>query len=602
MCGYVGFYSPKLSAESAEGVLRRATQLLHHRGPDSFNVFIDQMTNAQVGLGHARLRILDISSLGDQPMHHQHLSIAYNGEIYNFKALRKKLESEGHRFKSHSDTEVILKAFDSYGPQCFQEFNGMWSLCILDRSKNRLFLSRDRLGIKPLYYYFDGESLYFASEIKAILEFPGIRRVLEPQAVADYLSYRAPLGEKTFFKNIYSLRPGHHLIFENGHLKVEKYWELNDFALAPKFQLSGEEIEKRIQELFEEAVKLRMVSDVPIASFLSGGLDSSIITGLMAKNSQEQVNTFSIGFNEENFDELPFSQEVATMWKTNHTSFSIGVDAYFENIRSMILFRDAPLSVPNEIPLYLLSKRIKPHASVALAGEGADELFGGYSRIFWYALQLQDQEIVPVDAFINRYTYLPFEEKQQLLQVTFCKNLVFSGREFFAGEFDKLSNLPVINQFMTIFQKHHLLDLLHRLDSPSMTASVEARVPFVDHKLIEFVLQVPTELKIQLARPDQEEFQSSKLILRQAFKEVIPDRIRTRKKVGFPVPLGEWLNRLENKHLLQSLLDGNGAINSILKSEVVENWIQNDSQGKGLSLWMLINLDIWQKEYNVEIA
>ena len=203
MCGYVGFYSPKISAESSEVVLSRATKLLHHRGPDSFNFFIDQMTDAQVGLGHTRLKILDVSSLGDQPMHYKHLSIVYNGEIYNFKAIRKKLEGEGHCFKSHTDTEVILKSFATYGQKCFLEFNGMRSLCILDRSKNRLFLSRDRLGIKPLYYYFNGESLYFASEIKAILEFPDVRRVLEPQAVVDYLSYRSPLGEKTFFKDIY---------------------------------------------------------------------------------------------------------------------------------------------------------------------------------------------------------------------------------------------------------------------------------------------------------------------------------------------------------------------------------------------------------------
>jgi len=378
MCGICGIINLKKRTKINKEIIRDMNKLLHHRGPDDEGYYFSDY----VCMGHKRLSILDLSKKGRQPMKSRKgsLIISYNGEVYNFKEIREELIKKGYTFKSKSDTEVILKSYEEWGINCLKKFNGMFAFALYDKKKDIVFLVRDRLGIKPLYYSIFDDRLIFGSEIKSILQYPGFKRKLNKEAISSYLSYRYVLGKETLFKNIYKLLPGQYLKIKKDKIQKSVYWKIP----LPSFDSDkGEEFYiNKIRKLVIESVKKRMISDVPLGAYLSGGLDSSIIVSILAKNMNKPVNTYTIGFKEKGFNEFKYSKEISNMYRTNHKEIILDIKNYFETIINLIQYKDLPLSVPNEVPLFLMSKELKKDITVVLSGEGADEIFGGYGKIF----------------------------------------------------------------------------------------------------------------------------------------------------------------------------------------------------------------------------
>jgi asparagine synthase (glutamine-hydrolysing) len=624
MCGICGF-----NFEDLSGIKEMAKQF-DYRGPDQENYYTD---NA-VSLGHKRLSIIDLSEKGRQPMCNESkdIWIVFNGEIYNYNEIRPELERKGHVFNSQSDTEVIIHAYEEYGKDCVKMFNGMWAFCIYDKRKSTLFLSRDRFGKKPLYYSLDKDKFYFSSEIKGILKC-GVKKELNKPAVSSYLSYRYVLGEETFFKNIYKVLPGHNMIFNLKTRQIEENGEYWDIPIK-EVNLKEEEILNKINDLLKKSVMYRKISDVPLGVILSGGLDSSIITAILAKQEQKPINTFTVKFKETGYDETEFAKIVADLYKTNYFEVTINTDNFLKIMKEYMMFKDEPVGVPNEIPLYLLSKKIKEKVTVVLSGEGADEFFEGYGRIFSSARdyeiikQLQGQkngknnykEKYP--SIYNKYKGVLF--KSELEHFLFMYNywgdeeknfiLLNDSKKDFSAIFKKYiekNDLPYEKKISYIFMKLHLPGLLNRLDSSTMANSVEGRAPFLDYKLAEFVFNIPLEYKTKWLLSNEEllnldkncdelseKANISKYILKEMAKEYLPETIVKRKKQGFPLPLNSWFKNDFLNITKEMLLDENSKIKEVINQENLANWIEK-GQGEifGQKLWMLLSLEMWLREW-----
>ena len=378
MCGLAGAVNLVNRGPMATADLERMTAGITHRGPDDSGTYLDD----HIALGHRRLIILDLTAQGRQPMFDEsgRFGIVYNGEIYNYLELRDELKDLGYSFRSNTDTEVVLKAYIEYGLDCLNLFNGMFAFAVYDKANRRTVLARDRIGIKPLYYAeFDGR-LLFGSEIKVILAYPGFKARANLDGVSSYLSYRYPISDMTLFEGIHSLLPGHYLEISEGQVTRTQYWDLPVFDERPD---RGEDFYiENIRALLESAVRLRMRSDVPLGAYLSGGLDSSAIVALMSKFSEHPVKTFTIGFEEEGFNEFDYASMVAEKYATDHHEILLGSGDYIDTMIELIRYKDAPLGVPNEPALHVMSRELKKYITVVLSGEGADEIFGGYGRIF----------------------------------------------------------------------------------------------------------------------------------------------------------------------------------------------------------------------------
>ncbi len=627
MCGIAGVYNSALTRNGAADFGRTAVGLLSHRGPDDHGVFVENMPEQKLTvLVHTRLSIQDVSQLGHQPMCSDdgRFVLVFNGEVYNFHYLRDLLNDKGYRFASHCDTEVVLKAYHCWGRRCFEKFNGMWSLAIYDRKNSQLLLSRDRFGIKPLYYTWRGDSLVFASEIKALLSYPGVEAVINPAAISDYLSYRMVLGNKTFYKGIHEIPPGCHYIAGNYMRKTVRYWDLS--VIADKQDPGEEEALSRIEQLLEQSVRFRMISDVPFGAYLSGGLDSSAIVASMVQVSNKPVKTFTVGFPEKGYNEFEYARCVAEQLQTEHHEITLDCEDYFDLLPKAIGIKDQPLSVPNEIPLYLLSEELKKHISVVLSGEGADELFGGYGRIFRSAYDAlpgkgvrgRNVNICRREHFVHQYSYIEYAQKQELLSQPLKDAVSFDlfNQSFYKTCFSRLSRLAPPEQYMWIFQKHHLQGLLRRLDAMTMSSAVEARVPFVDHELVEYVNSLPVHYKLRwisfphkiaasvlTARQISEVYDITKYALRRIYNNTLPQSILQRKKVGFPVPLHEWMGSGLSKRASDILLSSRALSRPLFERKTIENWIKEDCSPtrsqRSMPIWMLLNIELWMQQYRV---
>ncbi len=639
MCGIAGIYD-YFRRTPNESLLKRFTQVMKHRGPNDSGTY---STNI-VGLASVRLSILDLSEKGHMPMHSKDkkFTIIHNGEIYNFEEIRKKLEKKGYIFQTKTDTEVILNAYREYGENCLELFNGMFAFAIWDSLKKSLFIARDRMGIKPLYYTEVNKEFVFASEVKAILEHP--KFIKEPNliAISSYLSYRYPLGELSFFKNIKQLMPGHYIrVDETGITKKQWY----SFPTSESEDLGEEYFMKKTRELIEESVRKRLVSDVPLGCYLSGGLDSTIITMLTKKlRKNELVKSYTIGFKEKEFNEFKFAKIAAKKIGTKHKEIILKPEDYHRRMKKLIRFKDAPLAVPNEIAIYLLSEELKKDITVVLSGEGADEIFCGYGRIYQSYNDLEKIQIMnkfpetlqkilfknfykkygrkkiknEIDLFLSNYNYFPFDEKSEI----FSENMKESIKEdselikIFNKEFNKIKKIAPERKTAYIFEKLHLPGLLGRLDAPTMAVSVEGRVPFVDHELVEFLLTMPVKYRLKWkSRIDKiktlfltsDEFSEkndiTKYILRKAFENDIPKEILERKKVGFPVPLDNWFNGNLYPIAKKELLGKNSKIRIFFDIKKLEDWIElghnEKRKGFGQKVWMILNLEYWLREYFV---
>jgi asparagine synthase (glutamine-hydrolysing) len=625
MCGISGF------TFSNQEIGEKMNDILVHRGPDSGGIFCDN----NVTLAHRRLRIIDLSERGNQPLSNAEKTIwiVFNGEIYNFKQLRSTLESMGYKFNSDSDTEVIINAYKEWGYDCVKFFNGMWAFVIYDTLSCKLFLSKDRMGKKPLYYCLKNEHLIFSSEIKPLL-IHGVDKELNKTAVSSFLSYRQVLGEETMFRDIFKLPPACNMIFDIKKGEKERIWEYWDVDKTD-IQISENQAELAVELLLKEAVAARQVSDVPIGSINSGGLDSSTVTALMASMNPEPIRTFTVKFPEEGYDETPFAKLLAEKYSTLHREITLDTDNFFDLMKKYAKMKDEPIGIPNEIALYLLFKEVKKSVTVILSGEGADEIFAGYSRIFRSPFDFDRiketqkfgqnfyEEKYPslfkkynghffddeIDHFMYLYNYFPDEEKNSFLQ----DDAKCDYRPFFEQYFKRI-NGSYEKKISYIFLKVHLPGLLLRLDSSSMFNAVEARCPFLDYRLVNFVLNIPFSLKNpwkseadRVAAKDKtseeiaENYDKPKYILKKVAERYIPFQIVRRKKQGFPLPLQKWFGEsflVEAKSLLFSK---DSKIAMVTNTQKLEKWIDDrirfSDRDFGLKLWMLVSLELWLREW-----
>jgi len=636
MCGICGRLS-KDSKSVTEELLRRMCQTISYRGPDDDGIWITIKPEfGAVGLGHQRLSIIDLSDAGRQPITNEDKSLwlVFNGEIYNFLTLRKSLERNGHRFFSNTDSEVILHQYEQDGIGCVEKFNGMFAFGLWDDRKNRLILCRDRLGIKPVVYYWDGCNLIFASEIKAILTDPSVTREINWTALGLYLNASYIPAPWTIFKNIYKLKPGHYLVFENGHITIHQYWDINNSSDMPRSHLSFEEQKKHLFELLNESVKRRLISDVPLGAFLSGGTDSSIIVALMASHMLKPVKTFSIGYRDlPLYDETDYAKATARLYKTEHHEFKLSYKDIIEIVPGVLDSLDEPFSDSSVFPTFIVSKMTGQHVTVALAGDGADELFAGYRKYtgeYWYRYYsilpyfFRNNILQPLadwlpdsrDTFLNeRFRRIkkfingagnslthrvqawreifPEELCQKILKPHILSKIQFKTfEENISYYLERYSGDPV-NKMLYLDTKDSLPDdMLNKVDRMSMLNSLEVRVPFLDHELVEFAFQIGGDKKLYRG--------SRKYVLLETFKKLLPREIRIRPKWGFEVPISTWLRNelrfLIDDYLSDSIIKKQGIFNSEAIDDLVQKYLHNKTD-TSWQLWNLIVFGHWYQRY-----
>lgn len=597
MCGITGIFS-KNNISDLEKRIISMNNSIKHRGPDAGNHFIKK----NVALGHRRLSIIDPSERSNQPMHSNSKiwHVVFNGEIYNFKEIKKELN---YTFLTNSDTEVIIASIEEKGLEWFlKKANGMFAIALYNSFSKELYLVRDRLGIKPLYYYRDKAKIVFSSEIKAILSSGLVAAKFNELAVDEYLGNRYVRAPYTFFENIYQLEAGAYLKLDYSmDLILQKYWELPENFNKDQF-FNEEELKYEFEKELIKSIKYRLISDVPLGTYLSGGVDSSLITAITAKSKEESINTYTIGFPELN--EFEYSKIISEQYGSIHHEIMMTKDDYVDNWERLIGFKDGPLGVPNEIPLAVMSKKLKEKVTVVLSGEGADELMGGYGRIFRapFDYKYKDSNLTFYEYFINDYEYVSREMRDNFLTTSTEYRKEFDNK--IVKDFSNKSNEENVFRF---FHKFHVKGLLQRVDMTTMQASVEARVPFLDHKLIEFVYsKIPYNLKLKWKSKKEEakamKMKSSeysetldtpKYLLREVACNHIPKSIVDRRKVGFPVPLTKWFVNLEEmaKKLLTNVFWlKEGTLNDLLEKSKKE-------PRAGQVLWMFINIEIFRKKY-----
>jgi asparagine synthase (glutamine-hydrolysing) len=641
MCGILGQIKFNNRGLWNTSRFRSALDMIRHRGPDDYGMMVDD----DFIFGHRRLSIIDLDSHAKQPMVSSdgNVILVFNGEIYNYKELRNSLVLKGYTFNTESDTEVLLYSYYEHGISCINDFIGMFAFSIFDHRTGKSYLVRDRLGVKPLYYHQVDGVFTFSSEIKSILYFLNLKKDLNIDAVSSYLSFRYPILNDTFFNDVFSLEPAHYIEICSNEYNIVEYWSPVKKFKKQRVDMGEIYYINKLQSLLKSAVKYRMISDVPFGSFLSGGVDSSIITSIMSIESKDRIKTYTVGFDEEGCNEFEYATVIADKYSTDHTEITLCADSYISNLEKLISYKDAPLSVPNEVPLYLMSLELKKHISVVLSGEGADEIFGGYGRIFRSPYDLErinnidnlqlsnDEKETLCDEFIKKYgvevfnneidhfhsvySYTSLPQKIELLSSSIdVESIEQKLISKFKSFFDELDDDSYYNKMMYVFEKIHLLGLLHRLDTSTMAASVEARVPFVDHRIVEFAFTVPLKYKLKwngiqensksktlMSDKLSEVYDTPKYILKKAFESIIPSEILFRKKVGFPVPLNKWFggdfNDYAKSILLSSVAINRGLYNNKNIETLLNDEISLKNHRSSMILWMLINLELFNRQY-----
>lgn len=642
MCGITGIINLNGNRSFDRELITAMTETMVHRGPDDSGIYIDDRAT----LGHRRLTIIDLSSSGRQPMFDvgNNIGIVFNGEVYNYLEIKSDLLDKGYKFKSDTDTEVVINAYLEYGIDCLERFTGMFAFCLYDKRDGRFFLVRDRIGIKPLYYTIFDDRLIFGSEIKAILKYPGFKASPDLLGVSSYLSYRYPVRDRSMFENIKSLLPGNYLEIVGDKISRKEYWNL---PVITKRSDRGEDFyAENVRSILDDAIRLRMRSDVPLGAYLSGGLDSSMIVALMSKYTPEPVKSFTIGFREEGYNEFEYARQVADMYQTDHHEILLESGNYIEEMKRLIRFKDSPLGVANEPALHVMSKELKKYITVVLSGEGADEIFGGYGRIFrspYDYMRLKELERnddlssesvyrlmrenltakygdsrfkSSLEHFIFLYGYTSWQDKLDFLHPDTLAELDNDNQltALFSEQFDKVRELDIYDQYLWIFEKMHIVGLLHRADMTTMATSVEARVPFVDHRLVEFALSIPVKYKLKWkSETDEQEaagynsdqisekYDIPKYILKKSIGDDLPHSVVYRKKMGFPVPVHSWLGGDFNEFAREILLDRRAGDRGLYNQKNLEKYLGDHDLFKehrfGLKIWMLVNLELWYRDY-----
>jgi asparagine synthase (glutamine-hydrolysing) len=625
MCGICGIALSSRSTRRLERWrLERMRDVMTHRGPDDCGLFIDD----GVGLGHRRLSIIDVAA-GHQPMANDDGSvhIVYNGEVYNHPALRTELEARGVRYRTRCDTETVLRIYEAEGARAPRHLRGMFAFAIWDRRKRELFLARDRFGVKPLYYVLQEDgSLYFASEIKALLTAGAVAPTLNLAALPDYLANHAPSGAETLFEGVRRLPAGCTLRWRDGHVEIDRYWKLG----FDNPHRSEDDLVTEYRERFTEAVRMRLMSDVPLGMFLSGGIDSAAITAAMSRFADGPIKTFSVAFAEREANELRYARLVAQRYRTDHHEVVVSPAEFFAALPKLVWHEDEPLAHPSSVALYFVSRLAAEHVKVVLTGEGSDETLGGYGRypITVYNLWLGRHyerlvgatirggvraaiDRLPAGARIRRklartFLYLPvepwtlyfdnfsvFSRRQQQALLTPATRERVAHIDPYAVQRDVLGASDarsLLNQLLDVDMQTYLHELLMKQDQMSMAASIESRVPFLDYPLVEFAARLPDRLKLRGL--------TTKYVLRQAMRDMLPPEILTRKKMGFPVPVGRWLRGAYGSILDEYVLSDRAAARGLFDQGYVRQLVARHRagvQGQWEQLWALVNLEMWHR-------
>jgi asparagine synthase (glutamine-hydrolysing) len=615
MCGVAGFVTTR-PVQGSVVHLGGMTEALKHRGPDDFGFYHDEFAH----LGHRRLSIVDLAG-GHQPMADSSsgLTIVYNGELYNHGALRPALERAGCRFRTRSDTETILAAYKISGAACLDSFRGMYAFLIWDRERRRLFCARDRMGIKPLYYFWNGTLFAFASEIKALLKHPSIGAALEESAVPGILAYGYSSDDLTLFRGIRKLLPGHHLTLdlraESPEPRIERYWDPPVPGAAAERRSDEDWIEETRRRL-EEAVQTHLMSDVPLGVFLSGGLDSCTIAALVKRSTSGPVKTFAVGYDEARFSELTYAAHAARAIGTEHHETVLGASDFFAALPRLIWHEDEPIAWPSSISLHFVSRLAANEVKVVLTGEGSDELFAGYERYRWQRLNRLGAPAYRVIPGFARRRLRNWVGASRLLNSAWRRKLghtalvrgdsfeslylenfycAFEGGEVrapihqrYREFFDAHPGASPLGRTLYADQKTYLVELLMKQDQMSMASSIESRVPFLDHLFVEFAARLPDRLRIR--RSEQ------KYGLKRAVADLVPRDLIYRKKMGFPTPLRQWLLDRRAEPLFRLLQSPDAFIASCLDRAQVSPLIERHRSGREDAtdrIWRLINLQVW---------
>jgi asparagine synthase (glutamine-hydrolysing) len=629
MCGITGIVaSDGLRPDDRERVLRMR-DIIAHRGPDDTGLYVDD----RAALGHRRLSIVDLAA-GHQPLANedQTVWIVFNGEIYNHRQVREQLESAGHRYATRSDTETIVHAYEQWGDAAVEHLRGMFAFAIWDTANRRLLLARDRLGVKPLYWAKAGDRLLFGSEIKTILESGLVEVRANEEALPELLGTRYLSGTETLFKGIYRLQPGHTLTYQNGDTSIRQYWDIPVGHDAEGVgRVSETDLIHRFRDLLEEAVRIRLMADVPLGMFLSGGLDSSAIAALMSKMIDRPLQTFSVAFKQRAFSELDYARQVARAIKADAHEVVIDDQDFFGALPQLIWHEDEPIAHPSSIPLYFVSALARDHVKVVLTGEGSDELLAGYGKYpralaNWHAGAAYEllprpmrtwmaRSVVPnIPGTAGRYAARSFLGMPRTPEAMFFDNFAAIGlrrqatllaprvaslataeraygpsRSFFDAANGRSTTL---DRLLYADMKTYLVELLMKQDQMSMAASIESRVPFLDHRLVEFAAGLPPRMKLRGL--------TTKWILREAVREILPPEILSRKKMGFPVPFGIWMRGQWKELAREVLLDVRSRQRGIIEPAAVERLISAHAAGTvngADAIWSLLNLELWYRTH-----
>jgi asparagine synthase (glutamine-hydrolysing) len=654
MCGICGILNYGNSVDSFDAsLLEKMSDSIAHRGPDDSGTFVS--SDRKAGFGFRRLSIVDLSPAGHQPMRSPDglVTLMMNGEIYNHLVLRKELEAKGYRYRSRSDTETVLYAYQEYGVHFVDKLLGMFAIAVWDEREKRLVLVRDRIGIKPLYYTFKNANLIFGSEIKAILEHPSVHREMNDEALEHYLTFLIPPAPMTMFKDIYKLEPGHRMVIHtHGNVTKERYWDpvpvgrqasidfdgnpVSDSVFRPdEFPMTEEHCIATIRKLLKQSIKDRMMSDVPFGVFLSGGIDSSTNVALMAELMDRPVDTFSVGIKDlEKYNEMGYARQIAKEFKTNHREIIIDQRDAFEFLPKLIYHQDEPLADPVCIPLYFVSKLARDSGTIVVqVGEGSDEQFAGYQwmlrelrfyRTGWkyfrsmprFAQSLVYRAVA--SAFGKRHSYLVLDyirkaaegdelfwggainfteaHKRGLFEANRRSSRNPSGvlaTQWHSEILDRDAGSDYLKRMIYLEFKNRLPELLlMRVDKMSMATSVESRVPFLDHRMVEYSMKIPARLKIKDHQP--------KYVLKKAVEGLIPHEIIYRKKQGFAAPVDEWLRSDWYSFVESKILDSHFVREGYFRKEILMAMLQNHRSGKrdqGQYLWNMLNLVLWHEQW-----
>ncbi|MGI8892283.1 MAG: asparagine synthase (glutamine-hydrolyzing) [Bacteroidia bacterium] len=632
MCGIAGYIDYKKRGN--EEIIAEMACAVSHRGPDGQGVYNRTISDATIGLGHRRLSIIDLSTAANQPMHFDGLHIIFNGEIYNYEEIRDELIGLEHQFSTHSDTEVMLHSWREWGEEAIHKWHGMFSIAIYDEKKNEIIGIRDRAGVKPFYYYWHNDLFLFGSELKSFVKYPGFEKKINPHAVASFLQYGYISHPYSIYENTFKLRPGHILRFNLSTKEITKtqYWNVYDYYNKPKLKIELPDAIQETEKILVKAFQYRMVADVPVGVFLSGGYDSSCVTALLQKNNSEKIKTFTIGTTDKKLDEAPFAKHIAKHLGTEHTEYYCTPSEALEIIPELAHYYDEPFADPSAVPTILVSRLAKKKVTVALSADAGDEIFAGYNRYDY--ISRYSQKIARIPSPIRKLSVaamenissnsIPYFRNQRNFHSRYdkIKNLLINPsasellknmtQVFTTKEIDSLFNKeietlhtshtsnellpayydPISYMLAVDYQTYMVDDILQKVDRATMSVSLEGREPFLDQDVIEWAAQLPSHFKYHNGQ--------KKYILKQIVHKYIPSEVMERPKMGFGIPLEEWLLHDLKPLVLDELNDQNILKHGLLNISEVKKTISdfyNGRKEKYLKVWHLLMFQMWYNKW-----